>query len=330
MVQGAYGDVGHGYVSVGRPWSHYRHRDIEHGLDQTAWQEYAISTRRKDDGWYGVGGICSESQAKGARAWVVTAPEGSDISRRVSRIEVHYLKQKGGGEFEVLVDKQPIARVSTDSAKPEAGVGRFDVPDGSHRIELVASTKHRTRLFGLAMERGEPGVIVDSLGIGGVSWHSMATAEPAVAKGAYSNRHYDLVAFLLGTNTVNVSTQPAAIKKVVGWVREALPDGSILIMSPPDHIRSLREARSDPATVQVVRQLAEVADQSGCAYWDFWTAMGGNGSMLTFHKKKWNQWDLYHLNPRGSAYMAARFVYALWRDFERWAKEHPEAGCETR
>jgi hypothetical protein len=32
-LQGRYGDAGHGFVALGRPWAHYHHMDVEHDCE---------------------------------------------------------------------------------------------------------------------------------------------------------------------------------------------------------------------------------------------------------------------------------------------------------
>ncbi len=328
-LQKAFGDAGHGYVSVGIPWRHYRHRDVVHGLDKTAWLEWAISTRKVQDGCYGVGGIASESVQRGAKAWVRTAPEGSPIGMSASRVEIHYLRRPGWGSFGVSVDGRRVAQVHTDAAEYGAGVHRLELEDGPHAIELTTLDRRKVRLFGVALERSQPGIVVDSLGIGGVSAHALSLAHPVVTRGSLANRRYDLVLFLLGTNTVNVSTQDEEMAAVIQAHRDALPGISILLMSPPDHVLSFEDPRTDPMTIRVGKQMRGIASRHGAAFWDFWSAMGGEGSMLEFQRRHWNQWDLYHLNERGASHMATRLLHALWGGFATWAKAHPDAGCDT-
>ena len=326
-LQLAFGDAGHGYVAVGRPWRHYFHRDVVHGLDQTAWLEYAISTRKVEDGCYGFGGIASESVQKNAKAWLRTAPEGSIVGKTASRVEVHYLLRPGFGPFAVWADGMKLAEVPTDAPVVGAGVTRFELPDGPHSIEFTTIDRRKVRLFGAALERSQPGLVVDSLGIGGVSAHALSLAHPVVTRESLAHRRYDLVLFLIGTNTVNRATQAQEMGTVIQAHRDALPGVSVLLMSPPDHVLSFDDPRTDPATLLVRAQMREIAQSTSSAFWDFWEAMGGEASMLEFQRRHWNQWDLYHLNEQGASFMASRLVYAIWSGFAQWAKSHPDAGC---
>ncbi|MBI5534644.1 MAG: hypothetical protein HY898_18100 [Deltaproteobacteria bacterium] len=327
MLQRKYGDAGHGFVAFGRPWRHYFHMDVVHGLDQTAWEEYAISTRKVADGLYGFSGIAAQSSQVGAKAWLRTANDPAPIGRSASHLELHYLRRPGAGVFSVMLDGSKLADVNTDAADLSSAVMRWDFSDGAHSIEFVAHGRRPVRLFGAALERGKPSVIVDALGIGGVSAHSLAHGDRLTTSQSLANRRYDLVIYMLGTNTVHPASQPEAMRQIIAMHREGIADVSLLVMSPPDHSVSFKEGRSDKNTVKVARQMREIAEQNRCAFWDFWEAMGGESSMLRFQKKKWNMWDLYHLNEKGASYMASRIVHAIWRDFGAWLHKHPDAGC---
>jgi lysophospholipase L1-like esterase len=327
-LQKQLGDGGHGFVALGNPWTHYKHRDVKHGLaSRIGWKEYALSTHKIRDGFYGVGGLAVESMQPKAGSFVATADPPALVGQKVNHFDIHYLKRPGYGAFDVVLDGTKVTRVTTDSPTASLGVHRMDVPDGPHRLEMISAEQRPVRLFGVALERTSPGIIVDSLGIGGSSADALANADSNVQIESLHERRYDLVMFLLGSNTASFNGQPRNMKKLITMHREALPGASLLIMSPPDHAESVNSGGSDPLTVRVVKQNREIAADNNVAFWDFWEAMGGNGAMLKFQKKKWNLWDLYHLNETGAEYMASRIVHALWRDWAAYLDTHPDAGC---
>jgi hypothetical protein len=77
----------------------------------------------------------------------------------------------------------------------------------------------------------------------------------------------------------------------------------------------------------VEHELWRAAEESATAFFDFRSAMGGDGSMQRFQKAGMTQGDYMHFNARGGAFMGDRVVYAIWRAFESWARAHPSAGC---
>ena len=147
-LQQKHGDGGHGYVALGRPWNWYRHMDVKSGHLELDWKAFAVSTRPARDGAYGFAGIAARSERAGAVTWVATADDASPIGTRVSRMGVYYLKKPGAGAFEIRVDGEKKAAISTDSPSFEAGFHELDVPDAPHKLELASTTRTPVTLFG--------------------------------------------------------------------------------------------------------------------------------------------------------------------------------------
>ena len=45
QLQARFGDGGHGYVALSRPWEWYSHNDVHHDGDWKKWKAVATSTR---------------------------------------------------------------------------------------------------------------------------------------------------------------------------------------------------------------------------------------------------------------------------------------------
>lgn len=332
-----YGDAGHGYIALAKPWEWYIHRDIGHGLNQAFWGSHAVSTNWLGDGYYGHGLIAGETRTANVAAWVETAGPNARIGKTVSRIEITYLKRPGGGSFDVLVDGERKATVATDAHGDggdgrdggeaiEAAFFRVDVPDAPHRLECVTRDKKPVRLLGATFERGgPPSIVVDALGVGGASWRTMLRADPATTKATLKRRAYDLVIVQMGTNTwMGELRRAATMREVLDRFRDAIPETPILVMDPPDHME-------DGKLIErfVVPEQRRVAAEKRVAFFDFHAAMGGRGSIQRFWMHKMSQGDIIHFNEAGGAYMARRVMHALSSGFAAWAFEHPASGCDS-
>ncbi len=186
VLQARYGDAGHGFVAFGKPWPWYTHRDVRHGIEPRGWVSYAITTHPVLDQRYGFAGIAAQCTSRGARAWVETAPDGAPVGTRVSRFDVYYLAWPHGGELEIRVDGDRRALIDTHADAPHALFRAVDVADGPHRLGVVAT--RGVRVFGTTLERSAPGVIVDSLGVGGVNVEVLAREDMDVAREALAHR----------------------------------------------------------------------------------------------------------------------------------------------
>lgn len=329
-AQGEYGDGGHGYVALGRPWNWYRHMDVRSGHDPLDYTPFAVSTRPSPEQCYGYAGIAARSERPGAVTWVATAEASSPIGTRASEFDAYFLRKPKGGTFEIRADGAVVERVSTESDRLEAGFVGFSLPDAPHRVEFVTTTRNAVTFFGVTLERKQPSIVVDSLGVGSASGPLLLRQNREVMREALKHRKYDLIILLLGGNQVWPVTYERLMGDLVDRLREALPGASVLITSPVDQVESILAWQSVPSLAQAARQNRKVAEEKGTAFWDFRGAMGGDASMARFIVTGMGRADGIHLSPKGAAYMGRRMLYALWRDLDAYLASHPEAGCELR
>ncbi len=323
-LQRRFGDGGHGFVALGKPWSHYQHMDVQHDIVK-GWKAYAITTSPTGDGLYGLGGIAVESQYQGAKTFAATARPGAPVGERVGRFDLFYLERPGGGSIDVHIDQARVATVSTAGADKRLAKKSFDVEDGPHRFELTSVSPAGVRVFGVALERKEPGVVVDSFGVGALNTKTLGRHDPRAFADMLAARRYDLVVFLTGANDIfTMDAVPPTMAKLIGILRETLPRASVMLATPSD--RGLR--RSMKETLAVVAQRRELAAAEGLSLWDQFAVMGGEGSMAGFVREKLAFKDAVHFTEAGGALMGDRFVDALLLGFEQHLTRKPDAGCE--
>ncbi|MBI5537518.1 MAG: hypothetical protein HY898_32650 [Deltaproteobacteria bacterium] len=327
VLQARYGDAGHGYVALARPWEWYRHMDVKAGHDPRDWTPFAVSTHQADDQCYGFAGIAARSERAGAITWVATADPPAPIGTHASRFGVYYLRKPRSGPFDIQLDGRVVASLTTDHARIEAGYYAWTADDAPHKVEFISRAAVPTVLFGVTLERAAPGVVIDSLGIGAVSGPLLLRQNREVMRGALRARRYDLIVLLLGSNQVWPVRYVQEMTDLIARLRDALPEVSILVTTPVDRIDSMKAWRSVPGVREVSIQNRKVAEENRCAFWDFRGAMGGEASMLKFVLTNMAGGDGIHLTQKGASYMGRRTAYAIWRDLEGYLSNHPAAGC---
>jgi hypothetical protein len=327
QLQGRYGDGGHGYVALAKPWRWYDHQDVHH--DGTWWyfKQIATSTDPVKDRHYGFANIAAETREFRAKVWVETAPATSPVGRSVSSFDLFYLKRPDGGQIDVLLDGDQSKRIQTRARQIEAGFERFETFEGPHRLEVHVRGNGMVRLFGVALERGSPGVIVDSLGTGALNFQQMAIVKNDTRRPMLERRKYDLAVFLLGTTMFALKQHKQWASEVLRDLRAALPGVAILLMSPPDVMKAYRDAHSDPRIIEVRDQIKEIAEENGAAFWDFREAMGGDAAIKAFIQRGLAMVDRVHLKKPGSELMADRFLCAMSRDLTGYLAQAPRSGC---
>ena len=157
----------------------------------------------------------------------------------------------------------------------------------------------RVRLYGVEFRKDRPGVLYSSLGVNGANITLLGHAFNG-AHWTAQLHHYkpDLVMLAYGTNESGFpkfvdSTWGAEMKAVVRRVQTALPDASILLMSPMD--RGERNDRGEIETIAAMPRLvkieAKVAEETGVAFFNTFQAMGGDGTMARWYAAEPGWWD---------------------------------------
>ena len=307
--QRRYGDAGHGFSLLAKPWPWYNQHGV--GLARSSgWQTYRLVGGKRPDARLGLGASAAESPR--GRRWLLLR---SKASVRFSRIEVAFLRQPGGGQFSVEVDGQTRATHSTAAAARGSGFLPLQVADGNH--ELKIRTTGKVRLFGVVLERDAPGVVWDNLPMVSVRFHQLTKLPQAHFGEQLTHRDSNLVIFQFGANdTINfggdLPRYGHRIGQVMQRVHRYLPQASCLIIGPLDRlVRTHKGLHSPRVIARVARMQRKSALENRCAFFDAQAAMGGAGSMAEWLKKGLALKDMVHLNPRGGRLFAARVEAAL-------------------
>ena len=335
QLQARFGDGGHGYVALSRPWEWYSHNDVHHDGTWKSFKQIATSTNKIMDGHYGFANIASECAVPGCSAWVSTDPRpGAPIGWTASRFELFFLQQPAGGQLDVAIDGNVVRSIDTRAPAFAAGFERFDLPDAHHELKVLVRGHGPVRLYGVALEREKPSIIVDSLGTGSLNFEQLTIVKNDTRRAQLQRRGYDLVIIQLGTNVWGTDAENKRNAKVfVDELRGALPDVPILFVSSPDSMEDAVPGappahHSDPRVVKMAKTVREIAADNGAAFWDWHAAMGGADSILAFAKKNLVEPDRVHLKKSGDELMADRMLCALWDGVASYVEAHPTAGCE--
>jgi hypothetical protein len=201
------------------------------------------------------------------------------------------------------------------------------VPPGERRFEIRVLSGP-VRLFGYRFAKPGPGVVYNSLGVNG--------AYIAVPARMFREDHWadalrrhtpSLVVIHYGTNE---SVYPhfldtafaSELKAVIRRVRTAVPESSILVMSPMD--RGRRDASGEIGTVpglaRVVAIEQRVARETGCAFFNTFQAMGGSGTMGRWYQAEPRlvSADFIHPLPAGARIVGQLFVNALLKGYNKY------------
>jgi lysophospholipase L1-like esterase len=318
FLQQKFGDAGHGFTLMAKPWAWYEHRGVT--LSQAGWKSNPSSQSKIRDGLFGLGGVMFINSGEAHSRFVLA-------SRTHTKAEVCFLRMPGGGAFTVWAEGNQLGEVQTDSPEKLSGFSDFDLPPDTGVVEVRTQGKP-VRLFGVIFEKPGPGITYDSLGMNGAytailahKFEEMHWAEQL------KHRNPDLVVVNYGSNESGFAFYTdryyeKELREVVRRIRSALPQASILLMSPMD--RGERRSGGEIATLvtipKLVRIQQSVAKETDCAFFDTFHAMGGEGTMALWYasQPRLVSADFLHPTPAGAKLVGDLLCRAVCEGFNRY------------
>jgi lysophospholipase L1-like esterase len=317
LMQEAFGDAGHGFILIAKPWAWYGHRGVDVG--GKGWRIEPASQSRTRDGFHGLGGVSFQGST-GASSHIV-------LKEDHARMEVHYLRQPGGGLLRVFASGQTIGEIDTSGPDKQPGFQTIALPEGTHAIDLsVASAP--VRLFGVSFERNGPGVIYNSLGLnGGQVQVVVRYFEKAHWAEQLQHQKPDLVIVNYGTNESIFASYieryyAGELREVIRRIKSAVPNAAVLVMSPMD--KGERDANHDIVTLATIPRLvaiqSQVAAETGCAFFNTFQAMGGEGTMARWwdNQPRLVSADFTHPLPAGARRVGVLLYQALENNYRQF------------
>jgi lysophospholipase L1-like esterase len=324
-MQAKFGDSGHGFILLANPWEWYFHNDVSHHASE-GWTANRITGPLSGDGIYGLGGVSFHTKDE-ANAWFSTKKQG-EYGLKVSRFDIYYLEQPWGGDVQILVPGRPAEKLSTRGPKKVSRVHSVEVRDGPGEMTLHTWGDGDVRMFGVALERDEPGVVYDALGANGARirlWDAMGEGH---WRDQLALRKPALIVLQYGTNEsedddFKGETYEAALERTLTKIEAAAEGASILVLSPLDRAEKGEggKLRTKPIIVRLVEMQRRAALAHHMAFWNTFEAMGGEGSMGRWVKAtpQLGAWDYTHPTPLGAEAIADLFFKALTTGYVAYA-----------
>ena len=325
MLQARFGDAGHGFILIAKPWAWYQHAHVK--LSASNWQMQPASRFEARDGLFGLGGVTMTGGANASSK--ITYENGG-----YTRFELWFLRQPEGGSVVLTADGAPLGMVETAGETRTPDFAAFQSPSPVSTIELHV-TRGKVRVFGLTAESAGPGVVYDSLGLNGASITVMTRMFNQQHWAAeLQHRNPALVIVNYGTNEADFADfvdkqYEKELREAIRRLHAALPQTSILIMSPMD-----RGHRTGPGQIEtmatiprIVATQRRVAAETGCGFFDTYQAMGGEGTMARWYatQPRLVSADFIHPYPAGGKLIAQIFVREILSGLNRFQLRNASA-----
>lgn len=321
-LQHRFGAGGQGYIPMVRPSKFYRPSTLTLESSRGWKVEHAQTREGRDDGYYGLLG--ASASAKKKRDYGRVTPAETKATGTTT-YDLYYLRQPGGGRFKLSIAGKVVATINTRAKEVVPGYHVVTREGGPQAIEVTPLGDGEVRLFGVTLENEAPGVVVDTLGIGGTRAANHLKWDEHLWSDNLRRRDPDLIVLAYGTNESVDEDQPIEVyrknlREVLARLRRAAPEVSCLLIGPGDF--PIKGADGSfgprPRVTQIVEAQREVAAESDCAFWDAMQFMGGEMSMLTWASAQpaMAQSDHLHLSRRGYVRMGMALTDALMFDYD--------------
>jgi lysophospholipase L1-like esterase len=336
LLQEKFGDAGHGFILMDRPWAWYGHDAITF-TSGGGWDDNPMGPG-SNAGEFGLGGVSFRASGPGKYARFAPASTG-ETGKNFSRMEVYYLTEPGGGQFSVSVNKENAHTISAAGEGLTSGFHEIKAPQPGANTFEVQSLGGSVRLFGAVIENEGPGVVYDSLGVNG-AYAGLLVSAMNESHWAEQLRHRNpnLVVINYGTNESQYASPDQMqryekdLHEVIRRVRNALPNVAILITTPMDRGKRVAGGKiiTMPSIPMIVEMQRRVALDENVAFFNTFQAMGGEGTMAKWYAGKGKNHlvggDLTHPTAEGSE-VVGRLIYEAIMD--GYAKYKARVGTQN-
>lgn len=184
-------------------------------------------------------------------------------------------------------------------------------------------------LFYAVTMDSDNGVILDNFSTRGSSGQQLLGIPGSILRKYNDLRKYDLIVLQYGLNVafeggIDYTYYKDGMKHVISHLKKCFPQTSILIVGIGDRETKDENGnlRTMPAVKGLIRSQQMLAAETGVAFWNLFSAMGGEGSMseMVNSKPAMANYDYTHINFRGGKHIASLLFEALMYGKEQYEK----------
>lgn len=306
LLQQRYGGSGVGYMAMHSDIPGFRHSVTQSG---NGWAMHDIRTFSKKDTVQVLSGSYGKASSK---AWA---------------------KYKGTPKFETSKD---WSRSSFIFIAPDSGMVTFKVANDSLITKTVTASSdiqcvtffdkttsiqinnNIPGLIGLGVYLDAPtGVAVDCMSVRGNSGLALNRLNYKLSKQLAKWIDYDLIIVEYGMNVLSAEQRDYtsymnAMINGIKRLKSCYPNADILIMGVGDRgVKNGTTVTSLSTVNAMVKAQRELAQRTGCFFYDTRLAMGGEGCIVDWRKRKLVNADYIHINHSGGEELANIFNNAL-------------------
>lgn len=278
-LQMLFGGRGVGYVPITSEVARFR-TTIQHTF--TNWKTYSFVGQKNPFSPLGTPGYCFVPQNENS---VEFKPGKRRFVNQFNKVRLFYKSKLQDSLHYTLNDslRQSIALDTTNSLRQLTLKAK-----DAKSLKLDFRPYDSLKLYGISFEDGA-GIYIDNLAMRGNSGMGLLQVSNEMHRQFNQYQNYSLIILQYGLNVASEEdttgyvwyTQKMA--RAVNLLKENFPESSILIISVSDRSSNQEGTFATMATIpDMVNAQREIARKCKVAFWDLYTAMGGENSMLKF------------------------------------------------
>lgn len=217
-----------------------------------------------------------------------------------------WLDAPRAGALSIYADGKRVARTRPRGTGQAKSVS-WEQPAQARTLEIVAEREGAV-VMGVVLQHERPGVVLDTLGVPSADASLLLRADERIIRDQWQERSPRLVMLLLGGNETkrlewrrtNRRRVEKDLRALIRRTKTANPDAACLVVGPIDAVRgddTSTPGVERPHLRKVIALQRQIAIKEGCAFFDFFAAMGGPGSFRRFERAGLVHDDRVH--PRG-------------------------------
>jgi lysophospholipase L1-like esterase len=259
--------------------------------------------------------------------WVEYKPSRQRFLREFNTAKVYY-RNTGASAIDYIVNDTVSHTEDLKSSGRLQEWRHNGKKEKSLRMQFAPSDS--LTLYGASFEGGA-GVYVDNFSMRGNSGIGLARIPDEMFTDFNRYRDYKLIIIQYGLNVVledslNYGWYAARMIKVVNKLKRVYPKASILLISVSDRSSNTSGEYKTMRAIPLMRDAQRlIAERTGIAFWDLYTAMGGENSMVRMAEAKppLAAKDYTHLNFKGGRKLACLMVKSLLHERETYKRRKP-------
>ncbi len=179
-------------------------------------------------------------------------------------------------------------------------------------VNLKDTIKH-FELYGIILENSRSDKIqYHTIGVNGATAQSYLKCNyfPSQLKSI----NPDLIIISLGTNEafdedLSIIEHEYLLKDLILQIKDVAPDASIILTTPNDHIKY---GMTNKKVLFIRKNILKICAEFELAFWDYYTIMGGEKSIIEWYNKGLTGEDKLHFRKKGYEIQGELFAKALF------------------